>query len=102
MAASSIVAALAVVPLVPLILIFAIRLSLRSLGRFLQIRSRDRRAAIIAKVRRDRDAISATLQSTHNDTEDGWEKIEKAGTAENGRPMHNEWEGIVAFFHPFW
>jgi alpha-1,2-mannosyltransferase len=102
MAASSIVAALAVVPLLPLILVLLIRLSLRGLGWFLQARSRDRRAAIIAKVRRDRDAISARLQSAHHGTEDGWEKIEKAGTAENGGPMHNDWEGIVGFFHPFW
>ncbi|KAK4944253.1 asparagine-linked glycosylation protein [Elasticomyces elasticus] len=101
MVASSFVATLAVVPLLPLVLLLLIRLSIRGLGWFLQVKSRDRRAAIITKVRQDREAISTRLRSTHQASEDGWEKIEKSGSADSGKPMHNEWEGIVGFFHPF-
>jgi len=102
MVASSFVATLAVVPLLPLVLLLLIRLSIRGLGWFLQVKSRDRRAAIITKVRQDREAISTRLRSTHQASEDGWEKIEKSGSADSGKPMHNEREGIVGFFHPFW
>lgn len=101
MATSSVVAVLAVVPLLPLVFLLLLQLSLRTLGWYLQGLSRDRRAAITARVRRDKAAV---LQSQHasQETEDGWEKIEKAGTAENGKPLQDEWSGVVGFFHPFW
>ena len=101
MAASTIMAALAVVPLLPLVFLLLIQLSLRGLGWSLQLRSRDKRAAIISRIQRDKIA-TARDQETLLEAEDGWEKIEKAGTAENGQPLKDDWEGIVGFFHPFW
>ncbi|KAK7903211.1 asparagine-linked glycosylation protein [Exophiala xenobiotica] len=103
MATSSVVAALAVVPVLPLILLLLVQLSLRCLGWVLQAKSKDRRAAIISRVQQDREAALELQQHLQRETEaeDGWETIEQAGTAENGKPSQDEWEGIVGFFHPF-
>lgn len=101
MGTSSIVAALAVVPLLPLIGLFLLKLSLRSFGRALQIRGEDRRAAVVSRVHKDRDAVRES-QSAQYVNEDGWETVEKAGSAENGKAMQDDWDGVVGFFHPFW
>jgi alpha-1,2-mannosyltransferase len=81
-----------------------VQLSLRCLGWALQAKSKDRRAAIISRVQQDREAALELQQHLQRETEaeDGWETIEQAGTAENGKPSQDEWEGIVGFFHPFW
>lgn len=100
MAASRFVAVLAVVPLLPLILILFIQLSLRALGWYLQAQTEDRKAAITSRVRAEIAAIQSDQAS--QEVEDGWEKIEESGTAENGKPLPDNWSGIVGFFHPFW
>lgn len=92
-------------PLTPLIFLLLVRLSLRALGWSLQIQSRDRKAAITARVRREKAAILERELSFHGpeaEDEDGWEKIESLGTAENGQSLRDEWSGVVGFFHPFW
>lgn len=102
MGTSSIVAVLAVAPLLPLIGLLFLKLSLRSVGRALQIKGEDRRNAIVSRVRRDRDAVRES-QIAQDVNEDGWETVEKAaGTAENGKAMQHDWDGVVGFFHPFW
>jgi alpha-1,2-mannosyltransferase len=100
MATSSIVALLAVVPLLPFILILLVQLWLRALGWHLQANARERKAAIVRRVEAERAAVTEHRGS--QEAEDGWEKIEKSGAAENGKPLLDEWNGVVGFFHPFW
>jgi alpha-1,2-mannosyltransferase len=100
MATSSIVAALAVVPLLPLILIFLVQLLLRALGWYLLAQTTARKAAITTRVRAEQAALTEHQESQGED--DGWEKIEESGTAENGKSLQDDWSGVVGFFHPFW
>ncbi|KIX95263.1 uncharacterized protein Z520_09180 [Fonsecaea multimorphosa CBS 102226] len=99
-ASSSVVATLAVVPLLPLVFLLLIRLSLRALGWYLRSQTGDRKAAIIERIRRERAVFSDTRPASQ-EAEDGWEKVEKEGTAENGKPHEDEWGGVFGFFHPF-
>jgi len=101
MAVSTLVAVLAIIPLLPLVFLLLLKLTLRVLGWSIQRRSRERRGAITARIHRDKAAL-AVIQEISQEAEDGWEKIEKAGTAENGQPFQDDWAGIVGFFHPFW
>jgi alpha-1,2-mannosyltransferase len=101
MAASTIVAVLAIMPLLPFIFLLLIRLALGGLGWSLQARARDRRAAIVSRIQRDRDGVFESRQALQ-EADDGWERVEKTGTAENGKPSPDEWDGVVGFFHPFW
>ena len=101
MAASTLVAVLAIIPLFPLVFLLLIKLALRALGWSLRRRTRDRRDAITARIYRDQSALTA-IQEISQEAEDEWEKVEKAGTAENGKPFQDAWAGIVGFFHPFW
>ncbi|ETI22023.1 hypothetical protein G647_06093 [Cladophialophora carrionii CBS 160.54] len=99
MATSRFVALVAVVPLLPLILILLIQLGLRSLGWYLQTNTKERKEAIVRRVEAERAAVAEHQRS--QEAEDGWEKIEKSGTAENGQPLLDDWNGVVGFFHPF-
>ncbi|OCT52038.1 GDP-Man:Man(3)GlcNAc(2)-PP-Dol alpha-1,2-mannosyltransferase [Cladophialophora carrionii] len=99
MATSRFVALVAVVPLLPLILILLIQLGLRSLGWYLQTNTKERKEAIVRRVDAERAAVAEHQRS--QEAEDGWEKIEKSGTAENGQPLLDDWNGVVGFFHPF-
>jgi len=101
MAASSFVALLAIIPLLPFLGLWLVKLSMRVVGWSLESEGRDRRAAIIAKIVKDRNAVSAGHHLSV-EADEGWEKIERTGTAENGQPLRNTWDGIVGFFHPFW
>lgn len=101
MAASRVVALLAAVPVLPVVFLLLARLALRALGWFLQDRTKDRRAAIVAKVQRDRAAFGES-QQTSQEVEDGWQNVEKAGIADRGKPAQDGWAGVVGFFHPFW
>lgn len=100
MATRSIVAVLAILPLVPLLLIFLTRLCLRALGWLLQAQTKERRSAIISQVETEKAALLHDQPS--QETEDGWERIDKSGTAENSKPLTDVWNGVVGFFHPFW
>jgi flagellar biosynthesis component FlhA len=96
----TIAAALAMIPGLPFVLIFLLQLSLRLLGWYLQSQTQERRAAITAACADGKP--NAARSEISEETEDGWEKIEKTGTAVNGRPDQDSWSGIVGFFHPFW
>jgi alpha-1,2-mannosyltransferase len=96
----TIAAVLAVIPVLPFVLIFFLQLSLRSLGWYLQSQTQERKAAIIAACTEGKS--NAPRSETSEGSEDGWEKIEKTGTAVNGKSEQDEWSGIVGFFHPFW
>ncbi len=100
MATRRIVAVLAVIPLLPLILVFFTQLCLRTLGWYLQGQTKDRKAATIRRVKAEKPALLHNQIS--QEAEDGWETIEKLGTAENGKPFTDDWNGVVGFFHPFW
>jgi alpha-1,2-mannosyltransferase len=100
MATSGIVAVLAAVPLLPLIFIFLLQLSLRGLGWYLQAQAAPRKAAVVDRVRAEQAAKAK--EQVSQEAEDGWEKIESSGTAENGKPLSDDWSGIIGFFHPFW
>lgn len=101
MAASSLITFIAIVALLPVLGVGLVQLALRAVGWSLESQGQERRAAILAKVSKDRAAI-AKDQVEQPDTEDDWEKVEKAGEAENGQPLQDDWHGIVGFFHPFW
>jgi alpha-1,2-mannosyltransferase len=101
MAASTFVASLAIIPLLPILGLWLIKLAIRAVGWSLESQGRDRRAAIVAKITKDRNSISEGHHLSQ-EADDGWEKIERTGTAENGQPLRDSWSGIVGFFHPFW
>lgn len=101
MAASSLLALIAAIPLLPLLGILLARFALRAWGWSLLSQSRERKAAIVAKVAKDRAALTAE-QDLQLDTDDGWEKVERVGEAVNGESLQKEWNGVVGFFHPFW
>ena len=100
MAASGFVAVLAVIPLLPFIFIFVAQLSLRLLGWYLQAHTKARKVAIVDQVK----AHQAVANESHasREVEDGWEKVEESGTADNGKPLASDWNGVIGFFHPFW
>ena len=100
MATSNIVAVLALIPLLPLILILCVRLLLCALGWYLQAQTTARKTALIDRVKNEQADISEKQVS--REVEDGWEKIEESATAENGKPILDDWSGVVGFFHPFW
>jgi flagellar biosynthesis component FlhA len=96
----TIAVALAMIPVLPFVLIFFLQLGLRLLGWYLQSQTQERRAAITAACADGKP--NAPRSEISEETEDGWEKIEKTGTAVNGKPEQNGWSGIIGFFHPFW
>ncbi|EHY55714.1 asparagine-linked glycosylation protein [Exophiala dermatitidis] len=100
MAVSSVVALLALGPLLPVIFLLFMRLALRGLGWFLEEKTKERRAAIAARIARERAAVHER-QEISREVEDGWQNIEKTGTAENGKSPQDEFNGVVGFFHPF-
>lgn len=101
MAASGLVALLAIIPLLPYLSLWLIKFSIRAVGWSLESQGRDRRAAIVAKIAKDRNAVSDGHHLS-SEADDGWEKIESTGSAENGQPLRDSWSGIVGFLHPFW
>ena len=103
MTAPTVVALIAIIPLLPVFGLWLIKLTVRGLGWSLESNGKDRRAAIIARITRDRIAI-AKEQDSALGAEDDWQKVEKTGigTTENSPPVKDDWNGIVGFFHPFW
>ena len=101
MAASTWIVVLAAIPLLPLLGILSLRLTLRLLGWSLQSQTNGRRHAFIQQAKRE-VKVSEHNQQQPQEVEDGWEKVEKNGTATNGQPqLEDDWEGVVGFFHPF-
>ncbi|KAI9888795.1 MAG: asparagine-linked glycosylation protein [Vezdaea aestivalis] len=76
-------------------------------GDLLRKRKLGKRALILAKA----EAEEVTFQeerkkngsSGDGGNDDEWEKVEgyETGTAKNGGSGEGEWEGVIAFFHPF-
>jgi alpha-1,2-mannosyltransferase len=79
---------------------------LRTLGWSIQTRTKDRREAILARVRADRKDFDSkqTNRTSRGSEDDEWEKVDKAapGTPTKGKSAEDDWDGIVGFFHPFW
>ena len=101
MAASTWILVLAAIPLLPLLGILSLRLTLRLLGWSLQSQTNGRRHAFIQQAKREIKVFEHNRQQPQ-EVEDGWEKVEKNGTATNGQPqLEDDWEGVVGFFHPF-
>lgn len=95
-----VVVVLAAIPLLPLLTLFLIKAALRGVGAQLQSSTKGRREAITLQVTRDLKAARDD-QTTLQENDDGWERIEKNGKA-GDRVGQDTWSGIVGFFHPFW
>ena len=100
MPVSKLVGVSAVIPLLPLLALVFLRISIRLWGLSLQAKSRDRRDAIFIQTQRDQRVLEEKQDSSQED-EEGWEKVERAGTAPNGQIPQDDWQGIIGFFHPF-
>ncbi len=94
------VGVLAGITLLPVFSLLTLRVGLRLWGRALRANSKDRRESIFIQTQRDQRLLEEKQDNSHDD-EDGWEKVERAGTAPNGETPHEDWQGIVGFFHPF-
>ena len=86
MAASTWIVALAAIPLLPLLGIVSLRLALRLLGWSLRSQTNGRRHAFVQQAKRE-IKISEHNQQQFEEVEDGWEKVERNGTAANGQPQ---------------
>lgn len=95
--------------LIPLVLSFVflprtLRFAGELVGYYFRRSSRTRQELLLARVATETRNCEAEQRKTHKNEDDDWEEVEGAtvGTAVNGGRAENEWEGIVAFFHPFW
>lgn len=101
------------VPLVTFFLIptavgYILKLALRSLGWSLKNKTNARRELILSQVRIEEEHYLETAKlaasSSAGPEDDDWEKVDGTvpGVAGNGKPIGEDWEGIIGFFHPFW
>ncbi|RAO64163.1 uncharacterized protein BHQ10_000175 [Talaromyces amestolkiae] len=100
------------VPLVTFFLIpaavgYILKLALRSLGWSLKNKTNARRELILSQVRieeeRYLEAAKSAASSSAGPEDDDWEKVDGTvpSVAGNGKPIGEDWEGIMGFFHPF-
>lgn len=74
------------------------------LGWYLRKKTEGRRALIIRatdEAEKEFGEKNAKDKTTHGD--DDWETVDGTvtGSSDNGKKGHRDWDGIVAFFHPF-
>jgi len=94
-----IVPALAMAPLLTLIVVpWVVSKVCRVMGWYLRRKTEGRRAHLV-ELMEDDDA-----KYGDGEDQDGWESIDAQGlgSAKNGGKAEREWDGIVGFFHPFW
>lgn len=80
---------------------------LRSLGWSIKSKTQGRRELILSRVQIENEEHQSRRRRPSPGTsgeDEEWEKVDTnvVGTASNGEPLGNEWEGIIGFFHPFW
>jgi alpha-1,2-mannosyltransferase len=100
MGVSTTVGVLAIIPLLPLLVLLGLRLILRLWGISLESCTRDRKDELKLQLKQQHTEREDG-QNTSDEVEDGWEKVERAGSAPNGNAPSNDWDGIIGFFHPF-
>ncbi|KAL3463193.1 hypothetical protein BJX64DRAFT_257799 [Aspergillus heterothallicus] len=114
----SLIALLAAFVLLPQFSLGLLRLVLRGVGWVIRRRTQARREAILARVRADEEGLSSkqpkptSAGGTLADDEE-WEKIDTSNGTNSGessgingsqtsqQSKHDEWAGIIGFFHPF-
>jgi alpha-1,2-mannosyltransferase len=81
----------------------SLRFAAELLGYALRRRCRTRRELLLARVANEKRIYEAEKKSKGKE-DDEWEEIEPSTTKSpaSGGTAHNEWSGIVGFFHPFW
>jgi alpha-1,2-mannosyltransferase len=80
---------------------------LRSLGWSIKSKTQGRRELILNRVHIENEEYRNKRRRPSSGTsgeDEEWEKVDNTftGTASNGQPLGDEWEGIIGFFHPFW
>lgn len=94
--------------LIPAAIGYILKLVLRSLGWSLKNKTNARRELILSQVRIEEEHYQETAQSAASSSagpeDDDWEKVDGTvpSIAGNGKPLGQDWEGIIGFFHPFW
>ena len=101
---TTVVALLAVCLVIPALAGYVSRFIFRSIGLYVQGKTKGRRDLIISRVRAEEEEYQAQRSKGTKAEDEDWEKVEcyPAGTAPNGATEGEDWEGIVGFFHPFW
>ena len=77
----------------------------RIVGWYLRRHASPRRKAILRRVKIEEEATqSFNRRNQRPESDDDWERIDSfgVGSAINGGPGDEDWEGIIGFFHPFW
>jgi alpha-1,2-mannosyltransferase len=103
------------VVLAPKLVLYFVAAALRALGWYIKSKTQGRRETIVNRARIDeaehelreeeeRRKRHQGVTSGSSPDDDDWEKVDATvvGTAGNGLPLDDEWEGIIGFFHPFW
>lgn len=75
----------------------------KAVGWYLRRKTSARKRALLLQVKREEKDYQTQHESSSKLSDD-WEKVESyaTGSATNGGPADDDWEGIVGFFHPFW
>ena len=75
-----------------------------AIGWYLRRNTLTRRKAILAQVKLEEEAYRTREHHSPNLDDADWEEVKSyvIGSAVNGGPAADEWEGVVGFFHPFW
>lgn len=95
--------------LLPTAFAYVLKAVFRSVGWSLKNKTKARRELILAQVRieeeqqQSKQAASSSASSAGPEDDD-WEKVDNTvpSVAGNGKPIGEDWEGIIGFFHPFW
>ena len=92
-----------IIILILILSIWPVRLSGRIAGWNLTRRTRARRKAIVARTNGEKEDYHEKERVSPKSEDAEWVEIESypAGSATNGGQAPEDWEGIIAFFHPF-
>jgi alpha-1,2-mannosyltransferase len=97
--------------IIPTAFAYVLKAVLRSVGWSLKNKTNARRELILSQVRAEieqhqskQSASASASASSAGPEDDDWEKVDGTvpGVADNGKPLGEDWEGIIGFFHPFW
>ena len=94
--------------LIPAAVGYILKLALRCLGWSLKNKTNARRELILSQVRIEEEHYQKTHRSAASSSvgpdDDDWEKVDGTvpSIAGNGKPLGEDWEGVIGFFHPFW
>jgi alpha-1,2-mannosyltransferase len=102
----TVLALLAASFVLPTVTGYALSYVLRGIGWSIKNKTKGRRELILTRALIEEEEFrSKENKSSNGGAEDeDWEKVDNSilGTAGNGEPLGDEWEGIIGFFHPFW